>query len=177
MKDDNQLMRGLVAIAVLGIVIGGVVLFTGDDDSDTASSEAPATSQVAEAEDTSQAPEATEETTSDTEDDENTDDESDELQFEDGSYEATGSYTSPGGNETIGVNLTLEGDVITDISLTNGAGHPTSDRFQEEFIEGVVELVTGVNLDEANVGNVAGSSLTGNGFNQALDDIRDEARL
>lgn len=96
--------------------------------------------------------------------------------YTDGSYTATGSYISPGGEESVEVTLTLAADVVTDVEVVSLAKHPNSERFQGEFISGIADVVVGVPIDELAVDKVAGSSLTSGGFNEAVDLIKDEAR-
>ena len=50
--------------------------------------------------------------------------------YADGTYSATGSYTSPGGKETLPVTLTLENDVIVAVSVETPATNPMSQKFQ-----------------------------------------------
>ncbi|PWD50810.1 hypothetical protein C8046_09285 [Serinibacter arcticus] len=95
--------------------------------------------------------------------------------YADGSYTATGSYISPGGEESVEVTLTLASDVVTDVEVVSLAEHPNSVRFQGEFIDGIADVVEGVPLDELAVDKVAGSSLTSGGFNEAVEIIKGEA--
>jgi uncharacterized protein with FMN-binding domain len=95
--------------------------------------------------------------------------------YRDGTYSADGHYTSPNGPETIGVTLTLKSSVVTDVQITE---HPTSANtrlFQKHFASGIKDVVVGKKLDDLNVGVVAGSSLTGQGFNDAVSAIKGEA--
>jgi uncharacterized protein with FMN-binding domain len=95
--------------------------------------------------------------------------------YQDGRYEATGSYQSPNGTETIDVSLTLEGNIITDVEVTTHPTSPNTERFQGEFAAGIAGVIVGKNIDEISVSKVAGSSLTSGGFNRAIDEIKAEA--
>ena len=96
--------------------------------------------------------------------------------YADGTYTADGSYTSPGGEETITVTVTLADGVIDDVEVDNPeTSNPNSLRYQGEFIDGIATEVVGVPLDEVSVDRVGGSSLTSGGFDDALETIRDEA--
>lgn len=95
--------------------------------------------------------------------------------YTDGSYTATGSYQSPGGEESVTVTLTLSGGVITDVEVISNAQNPNSQRFQGEFISEIAGQVVGRSIDDIAVSKVAGSSLTSGGFNAAVDAIRDDA--
>lgn len=96
--------------------------------------------------------------------------------YADGSYTATGSYVSPGGEESVEVTLTLDSGVVSEVDVVSLAQHPNSVRFQGEFISGISDVVVGVPIDELAVDKVAGSSLTSGGFNEAVDLIKEEAR-
>lgn len=95
--------------------------------------------------------------------------------YADGTYTATGSYVSPGGQESIEVTLTLTSDVVSAVEVVSNADNPNSVRYQGEFISGIEDVVVGVPLDELEVDKVAGSSLTSGGFNQAVETIKGEA--
>lgn len=95
--------------------------------------------------------------------------------YADGTYSAEGSYQTPESVETVDVSLTLEGGVVSAVTVTGDPQRPESQLYQGEFIAGISEEVVGKALDELNVTRVAGSSLTSGGFNQALDQIKRDA--
>lgn len=97
--------------------------------------------------------------------------------YKDGTYTATGEYSSPAGKEEIGVTLTLVDDVITDVSVTPMATVPISVRLQADFAANYKTLVVGKKIDEVNLGKVSGSSLTPVGFNDAIAKIKLEAAM
>jgi uncharacterized protein with FMN-binding domain len=98
--------------------------------------------------------------------------------YEDGDYDATADYQSPNGTETIDVELTLENDIITDITVTGKSVDPSPEvlRFQGEFEAGIADVVQGKNIDELDVHRVGGSSLTSSGFNEAIHQIKVKAK-
>lgn len=97
-----------------------------------------------------------------------------EMRYRDGDYQAEGWY---GGLPShITVDLSLQDDAITDVSITNHATDPTSLGYQEAFAEAIGEIAIGQPLDDADVDIVAGASGTSEGWNSALDLIREEAR-
>ena len=93
----------------------------------------------------------------------------------DGTYDAEGSYSTPGGQESIRVELTVADGVVTDVTVTPEATGGNAARFQEEFASGIADVVVGKDLAGLSVDKVSGSSLTGDGFNAALDEIRADA--
>lgn len=101
---------------------------------------------------------------------------SDDSPYLDGSYTASGSYRAPSGNdETVSVELSLADGVITAITVTPGASHPTSRQYQTRFAGGIAAAVVGKSIDELSVDRVAGSSLTSGGFNRAIETIKADA--
>ena len=93
----------------------------------------------------------------------------------DGDYDAEGSYSNPGGQSSVRVDLTLTDGKIADIKVTPEATNGTSRGFQQKFASGIADEVVGKSLDELDVSKVSGSSLTSQGFNQAIDQIKADA--
>ncbi len=98
------------------------------------------------------------------------------TKYKDGTYTATGSYNSPGGPDRLGLSVTIKDDVVTSTTATNMAGDRTSSRFQQMFIGGYQALVVGKNIDSIHLDVVSGSSLTPKGFNDALAQIKVQAK-
>ncbi len=96
--------------------------------------------------------------------------------YKDGTYSATGSYISPGGPDQIGVTLTLANDIVTSVSVTPEPGDGTSARYQAKFVSGYQAYVVGQNIDSIHLTKVSGSSLTPGGFDDALAQIKAEAK-
>jgi uncharacterized protein with FMN-binding domain len=96
--------------------------------------------------------------------------------YKDGTYTATGSYMSPGGEDQITVTLTLANDVITAVSVTPAAGDWTSQRYQSYFASGYKQYVVGQNIDNVNLTYVSGPSLTPAGFDDAISQIKAQAK-
>jgi uncharacterized protein with FMN-binding domain len=96
--------------------------------------------------------------------------------YKDGTYTATGTYMSPGGQDSIGVTVTLSKDIITSVSLNLQPGDNTSSRFMNKFASGYQAYVLGKNISSVNLTVVSGSSLTPNGFNDALSKIKSQAK-
>ena len=97
-------------------------------------------------------------------------------EYQNGEYTATGSYIPPSNTkEEVTVSLTLSDGVVTDLEVSTSGNHPTSKRYQAEFTDGIQKEVVGKPIDSLDVGKVAGSSLTSQGFNKALEQIKAEA--
>ena len=95
--------------------------------------------------------------------------------YADGTYTASGDYVAPSGTETVTVELTVENDVITEVTTHGDATDPEAQEFQQRFGSGISAEVVGKDLATLSVSRVSGSSLTSSGFNSALDDIRSQA--
>lgn len=100
---------------------------------------------------------------------------SDPSAYKDGTYSATGSYVSPGGRETIDLTVTIENGVITSTSIAANEASGEARDYIQRFASGYQSEVVGKSVNEVELSRVAGSSLTSNGFNDALDQIKNEA--
>ncbi len=96
--------------------------------------------------------------------------------YKNGTYSANGTYNSPGGQDEIAVTVTLVNDIITDATVTSVVADRTSSRYQNRFITGYKQYVVGKNIASVNLTNVSGSSLTPIGFNNALVQIKSQAK-
>ncbi|HEY8886069.1 MAG TPA: hypothetical protein VIM31_01035 [Candidatus Microsaccharimonas sp.] len=96
--------------------------------------------------------------------------------YKDGTYNATGSYASPGGRQSIELTVTLKDGIITSTSLVTDATDGNARDYQSQFASNYKGLIVGKNVDRVALSRVAGSSLTSNGFNDALDQIKTDAK-
>lgn len=99
-----------------------------------------------------------------------------ESAYKDGTYTAVGNYTSPGGQEELGVTLTIASGVVTDSTVEVLATRPMSKTRQTDFAENYKDMVVGKSIDELSLGKVSGSSLSPKGFNDAVEKIKAEAQ-
>jgi uncharacterized protein with FMN-binding domain len=96
--------------------------------------------------------------------------------YKDGTYSATGSYQSPGGDEKIGVTVTLKDDVITSTSVTPEPVSSEGRQYQQRFASSYTSLVVGKKISDVHLTAVSGSSLTPIGFMNALTQIEAQAK-
>lgn len=97
--------------------------------------------------------------------------------YKPGDYDAEGSYQTPGGTQSVEVEVTLEADgTITAVEVDPQAEGGNSEMFQKKFAGGISKVVVGKKIDELDVSKVAGSSLTSGGFNAAIEDIAGQAQ-
>ena len=64
---------------------------------------------------------------------------------------------------------------MADVVVVGKATSGNALRYQTEFEDGIGAEVIGKNIDELSVDKVAGSSLTSDGFNAALEKIKADA--
>jgi uncharacterized protein with FMN-binding domain len=93
--------------------------------------------------------------------------------YRDGDYEAKGWYGGLPSN--IDVAITLRAGRISDVQVRANATDPTSLGYQERFAAAVPDVVVGKPIDEVRVSRLAGSSGTPDGFNDAIEKIKDRA--
>ncbi len=97
--------------------------------------------------------------------------------YKDGSYSATGTYTSPAGPEQIAVTVSIKDDKIISANVISKASNEVSVKLQGMFIGGYKAVVVGKNIDDVVLDKVAGSSLTPKGWNDAVVKIQAQAKM
>jgi len=95
--------------------------------------------------------------------------------YTDGTYSAAGEYQAPSGTETVDVTVTLAGGVITAVTVVGESEDAQARGYQERFSSGIGAVVVSKGIHEIQVDKVGGSSLTGAGFNTAIEAIKAEA--
>lgn len=97
--------------------------------------------------------------------------------YQDGVFNAQGNYFNPNGAASISVSLTLDNDVVTSLIVTPHATDETSIKFQNAVKDSASGLVVGKKLNEIGAfSKISTSSLTPNGFNQAIASIKASAK-
>ena len=168
----HQLFGGLPMLttssrpASIGLAVGSLAVLAGCQAGDvavTVENESMDNSMATESSDVAEAPEVAEPTAP-------------AGPLADGTYTVTGGYQAPSGAETIVVTVSVADGIVTAATVDPQSSNSTSSRYQGQFAGGIAEEVVGKPLAEVDVVRVAGSSLTGRGFNEALDQIRSEAQ-
>ncbi len=98
-------------------------------------------------------------------------------EYRDGSYSVTGAYTSPGGAEEIEVTIELQDGIIVSSEVTPLASRPISLQKQEAFAAEQEAVVVGKSIESVQLDKLAGASLTPKGFNDALEQVKAQARV
>ncbi|GAA1917921.1 hypothetical protein GCM10009775_08120 [Microbacterium aoyamense] len=94
--------------------------------------------------------------------------------YEDGVYEARGWYGGLPSHHD--VTLTIEDDVVTDVAITTPAEDETSLGYQQRFAQALPDAVIGRPIDGLEIDRLAGSSGCSEGFMDALEKIKTQAR-
>ncbi|WP_129658312.1 FMN-binding protein [Rothia uropygialis] len=98
----------------------------------------------------------------------------DGIEYEDGTYTAKGFYG--GAPSYMTFTVTLDDGLITDVdSELMPDNNATSRGYQEKFAAALPDEVVGKSVDDVEVGKLAGSSSCGDGFNDAMTKIREQA--
>ncbi|HSX30125.1 MAG TPA: FMN-binding protein [Candidatus Saccharimonadales bacterium] len=166
----SPLIAGIIAIAILVVLIGGVIALQKKDSkasaAGSASTKESAVSDQANTEDDTESGQpsnntAVQGTSSGT--------------FKNGTFSANSSYNTPGGTEGIAVTITLNGGTISDVSISLHANNRESVEYQDRFASHYKSFVVGKNIGDVQLSGVSGSSLTSRGFNDALAQIEQQA--
>ncbi len=155
-RKKNPAIVAIIVIVLLAAAGGAVYVATRPSDTSTQNTTQDATSEASAANDAS---------SSDT-----------ESTYANGTYEATGTYSTPGGRESVDLNVTITDGIITATEIDGSATSGDSLQYQTRFINNYESLVVGKAVDEVSLSRVAGSSLTSGGFNNALDQIKTDAQ-
>lgn len=159
-KKMSPAVKALIVIVLIGAVIATVIVINNNKNTSPTPA-ADTTSNPSTSTDTTNTPSDSEASTG---------------VYKDGTYTETGSYSTPGGRESIGVTVTLKDSVITSTTMTQNARTGEAREYQSDFESGYKSLVVGKNIDAVSLSRVAGSSLTSNGFNAAIDQIKTDAK-
>ncbi len=159
-QGPNKAVIGIIVVVLLAVVGGGTFYLVQQNNSpassgsttttDTTSSSASATSST-DANSTSSGT------------------------YTDGSYDAEANFQTPDGVDAITVNVTLKDGIITSVNADTQSNSRESQQYDDAFLARYQGEVEGKTIDEVQLRRVAGASLTSNGFNDALDEIRQNA--
>ncbi len=96
--------------------------------------------------------------------------------YKDGTYKATVSYFVPHDQNSMTATITIANGEITGVSTTNQYGDHESASYINDFKSSISNAVVGKKIDKASVGRVGGASLTSEAFNEALDQVMNQAK-
>ena len=95
--------------------------------------------------------------------------------YKDGTYNANANFQTPDGIDGITVKVTIASNVITSVNADTTATSRESQQYDDAFLSSYKSEVVGKNVNDVQLNRTAGASLTSDGFNKALDEIRQNA--
>ncbi len=95
--------------------------------------------------------------------------------YKNGTYNADGNFNTPGGFQSIGVSVSIQNDIVTNAVVTDQTTDGDSAAYAQMFIDGFRSYVIGKSVSGIHLYGVAGASLTSEGFNNALSQIKNQA--
>jgi uncharacterized protein with FMN-binding domain len=157
-SKNKQLWAGLVVLVVIALIVGGgaIAAKRGDDESSE-----PTSAQLT---DTSATTSSTTASVNST------------ATYKDGTYTASGSYNTPGGRDAISLHVIIKNGIVSTTSAQTTPPDRESEQFDQNFIDAYKNFVVGKSLGQVQVNRVAGASLTTQGFNNALQQIANQAK-
>jgi hypothetical protein len=96
--------------------------------------------------------------------------------YKDGTYMARGDYATPADTESITLTVTLKNDTITDTTAKVSATSRESKEYAVNFANNYKQLVVGKKINAVKLSRVSGSSLTSQGFNDAILQIESQSK-
>ena len=97
--------------------------------------------------------------------------------YKDGMYTAKKSYATPGGQYSVDLTVNIADNTVKSSTVKLDAKQgETSSFYQNDFADMYKSEVVGKKVNDISLDRVGGSSLTSNGFNDALDQIKDDAK-
>lgn len=96
-----------------------------------------------------------------------------DKKYTDGAYTAIGFYAK--GKNSIDVSIELVDDAIAAVQVTPMATVKMSLGLQKKFAIAIADEVVGKSIDEIHLDKLAGSSLTTQGFNDAVEQVKQQA--
>lgn len=158
-SNSNKIIAGAIVIAAVVLIAVAASIFGKDDQTSQSGTESnTSTSQSA---NTSQQQTTTQ---------------SSNVSYKDGTYTVNDTYPSPGGIEDIKVVLTLKSNTVTEVEVTQDANEAESAEYQGRFQESYRLKVVGKAINTLSLSRSSGASLTTNAFNDALEEIRQQAK-
>lgn len=170
MNTATKIIISIGSIAIVATAgIGGLLLATSDD---TASTTTPATTTSST---TSSSGSSSDSSTSSASTSESSSTES-TSSYQDGTYTATSSYSVPRGvTNSISATVTVSGGKITSVVTDNTYSDHESGMYIDSFESDISSAAVGTSLADATFSRIGGASLTTEGFNSVLDEIRTQA--
>jgi uncharacterized protein with FMN-binding domain len=96
--------------------------------------------------------------------------------YKDGQYTTTQDYKVPGDTNSLQITLTLQNDLVTDVTAVNTIADKDSSKYDNNFKAAYKAAAVGKNLKDLNSIFISGASLTSGAFQKAIADIQNQAK-
>jgi|GEM_PF-828104 uncharacterized protein with FMN-binding domain len=176
-QEKTFIIVGTSAI-LLAAGIGGSYLFFAKDNSTASTASTSATSAQATSDDTATTPS----TASSGESSSNTTatgaSTTTSSGYKEGTYSADTSYSVPlGYSNSIGVSVTIKDGVVTAVKTTQNYTDRESGMYIDSFESSLQNAVVGKSIGSLQLNRIGGATLTTVAFDDALDSIRNDAKV
>lgn len=158
-SGTNKVVAGIIIIVAVALIAVAASMLSKKDEQASSTEETPTSLQEASTNTSEEASSVGEGAT-----------------YKDGTYTVNDTYPSPGGEEDIKVVLTLKDNLVTTVEVTQEANQRESAEYQGMFQRGYKSRVIGKAIDTLELNRVSGSSLTTQAFDEALEQIRSQAK-
>jgi uncharacterized protein with FMN-binding domain len=178
-NSSKKIIAAIAAVVVIAVLGIGIVAFASRSEQTTtpeANTTAVDAANTETPNNTSQSPDTSEKTSTDSTAPKATE-ETNASGFKNGKYTASAQYRTPGGSEAVTVTVTLADGIVTDSAVKADANEDDSKEYQDMFKSDYKQFVTGKKITDIKLSKVSGSSLTSEGFNAALEKIKEEAAI
>ena len=156
-RKISPAVAAIIVVVLIGVAIAAAITVNKDSANKETTNPAPSTQNTPTESTPSQSPDSS------------------TSSYKNGTYVATGSYSTPGGRESIELTVQISNDIVTATNLKQNAMTSEAKEYQQRFASGYKDLIVGKDINEVSLSRVAGSSLTSNGFNTALEQIKTDA--
>jgi uncharacterized protein with FMN-binding domain len=95
--------------------------------------------------------------------------------YKDGTYTASADYATPESIESITVTVTIKSGAVANTLASASSHNRDSREYTSMFMQNYKSLVVGKSISDISLSRVSGSSLTSQGFNDAIAQIKNQA--
>ncbi len=175
-QKNKQIVTTIVVLVSVAIVVGAIILFNKKTPQNTLSTTDSSTTStnISPAQNTSSSTTPLS-STSDNPATSSTTPTTSSGSYKDGSYSTSAEYYTPEETDSIKVTLAVKNGVVTNVSASTSTSSRESRQYDSAFLNAYKSYVVGKSLGSLNLNRVSGASLTTEGFNKALDAIRQQA--
>lgn len=176
-EKNKQIIMTMLVLAGVALVVGSIIIFNKKSMKSALSTNSNTTPSNTSTDNTTTAPSTTTNATSmgDTSSSSSAP-ATTTSSYKDGTYSSTADFYTPEETDTIKVSLSVKDGVVSNVSAVTSTSSRESRQYDSAFLNAYKSYVVGKSLRGLNLNRVSGASLTTEGFNNALDMIRQQAQ-